>query len=126
LRVSTGCNQLPVAEPQLPEHLHDRVRDVAEQSLARLQLDPEAFGEQLRVEHRVALVGRVGGLVFFRDESVVQLGREEDAVLQHGHHEDHRVLDEQRRQRRGHAARLEVARHLELDKHSHRGAPDAL
>jgi hypothetical protein len=92
---------------------------VAEQALARVQLQPEELGEELRIQHGVALVGGVGGLVFFRDQAVVQIWSEKDAVLEDRHHEGHRVVDQQRRQGGGNAPRLEVARHLVLDQHAH-------
>lgn len=92
---------------------------MAEQALARVQLQPEELGEELCIQHGVALVGGVGGLVFFRDQPVVQVGSEKDAVLEDRHHEGHRVVDQQRRQRGGHAPRLEVAGHLVLDQHAH-------
>lgn len=92
---------------------------MAEQTLARVQLEPEELGQELRVQHGVPLVGGVGGLVFFRDQSVVQLGSEKDAVLEDGHDEGHGVVDQQRRQSGGHAPRLEVAGHLVLDEDAH-------
>jgi hypothetical protein len=92
---------------------------VAEQALARVQLQSEQLGEELRIQHGVALVGGVGGLVFFRDQPVVQVGSEKDAVLENRHYEGHRVVDQQRRQGGGDAPRLEVARHLVLDQHAH-------
>src|SRR5690242_13038163 len=65
LRLLRGPTSDPLPKLQVAEYLHDGVRNVAHEPLLRVKVDAECARQKLGVQDSVALVGRVGGLVFF-------------------------------------------------------------